>query len=204
MDVLLIATNNPGKLREMQALFADYPGRPLRLVTPADLDLDLDVTEDGQTYAENAIKKAQAFSAARLVLALADDSGLEVDALDGRPGLYSARFTGSHAASDAERRSALLQELRGQPQPWTARFCCAAALALPDGSVYTSQGVCEGEIIPQERGSQGFGYDPIFRVADPTFDGRTMAELSLPEKNRISHRARAVHGAFPILQKLLK
>ncbi len=196
MNQLLIATNNAGKMQEMQALL---DGLHAELVTPEDVGVDLNVTEDGKTYAENAEKKAIAFARASNLISLADDSGLEVEALGGAPGLYSARYTGTHAATDAERRAYLLQNLRGKPRPWLARFRAAVAIAVPRGSVQALDGECPGEIIPEERGTNGFGYDPIFFIPEL---GRTMAELDMDEKNRISHRARAVMKARPILDML--
>jgi XTP/dITP diphosphohydrolase len=196
MNRLLIATNNPGKMHEMQALLA---GLHAKLVTPADIGLDLNVTEDGKTYAENAEKKAIAFARASDLISLADDSGLEVDALNGAPGLHSARYTGSHGATDAERRAFLLENLRGKPRPWLARFRATVAIAVPRGSVQVLEGECPGEIIAEERGTNGFGYDPIFFIPEL---GRTMAELPMDVKNRISHRARAVLKARPILDML--
>ncbi len=196
MNKLLIATNNPRKMEEMQALLE---GLHAELVTPADVGVDLEVTEDGKTYAENAEKKAIAFARASGLISLADDSGLEVEALDGAPGLYSARYTGSHSATDAERRAYLLQKLRDKPRPWLARFHATVAVAIPHGSVQVLEGDCPGEIISEERGTNGFGYDPIFLFPEL---GRTMAELNMDEKNRISHRARAVMKARPILDML--
>ncbi len=196
MNKLLIATNNAGKMKEMQALLA---GLQAELVTPADVGIDLNVTEDGKTYAENAEKKAVAFARASNLISLADDSGLEVEALDGAPGLYSARYTGTHGATDAERRLFLLENLRGKPRPWLARFRATVAIAVPHGSVQVLEGDCAGEIINEERGTSGFGYDPIFFIPEL---GRTMAELDMEEKNRISHRARAVMKARPILDML--
>lgn len=193
---LLLATNNKGKLRELQAILADLP---LELVTPADINLDLDVFEDGATYAENASKKALAFAHASGLVCIADDSGLEVDALDGAPGLYSARYSSKPGASDADRRAYLLQNLNGKPRPWTARFRATVAIAGPEGSVQIAEGICPGEIIPEERGTGGFGYDPIFFMPEL---GQTMAELSDETKNRLSHRARAVQAAKPILMRL--
>ena len=196
MKKLLIATNNRGKMQEMQALLA---GLHAELVTPADVGIDLNVTEDDKTYAENAEKKAVAFARASNLISLADDSGLEVEALDGAPGLYSARYTGTHSATDGERRAYLLQNLRDQPRPWLARFRATVAIAVPHGSVQVLEGDCPGEIIAEERGNNGFGYDPIFFIPEL---GRTMAELDMDEKNRISHRARAVMKARPILDML--
>jgi XTP/dITP diphosphohydrolase len=186
MNKLLIATNNQGKLRELRA-------------TPADIRLELDVLEDGSTYAENAAKKAVAFQRTSGLACLADDSGLEVDALNGAPGLYSARYSSKPGASDADRRAYLLQNLGGKPRPWTARFRATVAIASPDGSVQIVEGTCSGEIVPEERGTGGFGYDPIFLLPEL---GLTMAELSEETKNRLSHRARAVQAAKPILMKL--
>lgn len=193
---LLIATNNRGKMAEIRALLA---GLEVSLVTPGDLGLDLEVPEQGQTYAENAAYKALAFAAASGLLSLADDSGLEVDALNGRPGLHSNRF-GPQPATDASRRRYLLEQLAGRPRPWTARFRATLALARPGSEVRLTEGICEGEIILEERGSNGFGYDPLFLIPGT---GRTMAELSMDEKNRLSHRARAVRNALPILRELL-
>jgi XTP/dITP diphosphohydrolase len=194
---LLLATNNPGKIAEMKALLG---GLDLDLLTPASLGLDLEVAEDGQTYAENAARKAEAFARLGGLAALADDSGLEVDALAGRPGLHSHRFAPQAGATDADRRAYLLQNLHGKPRPWTARFRATVAVAAPGRETRLAAGTCEGEIIPEERGTNGFGYDPIFLV--PEF-GRTMAELTMDEKNRLSHRARAVKNAIPILKEIL-
>ena len=199
MNKLLLATNNQGKLRELRAILADLP---LELVTPADIRLELDVPEDGSTYAENASKKALAFALASGLTALADDSGLEVDALDGAPGLHSARYSSKPGASDADRRAILLKNLRAAnaPRPWRARFLATVAIASPEGRVDFAEGTCPGEIIPEERGTGGFGYDPIFYIPELN---QTMAELGMEEKNRLSHRARAVMNAMPILKKLI-
>jgi len=196
MHSLLIATNNIGKVAEIKALLA---GLDLTLLTPHDLGLNLDVSEDGQTYAENASKKALAFAQAGGIAALADDSGLEVDALDGQPGLHSHRFCPIPNATDADRRRYLLERLHGKPRPWTAHFRATVAIAAPAGKVQLADGRCDGEIIPQERGSNGFGYDPIFLIPEL---GRTMAELGMDEKNRLSHRARAIQNAIPILKTI--
>ena len=195
MKKLLIATTNKGKIRELHAML-DNLG--LELVTPTDLGLDLDVHEDGSTYVENAVKKAIAFANASGLTSLADDSGLEVDALGGAPGLYSARYSPKPGAKDADRRAFLLQNLHGKPRPWTARFRATVAVAGPGGGVEWAEGVCEGEIISEERGSGGFGYDPIFLLPEL---GQTMAELPEEIKNRLSHRAKAVQAALPILKR---
>ncbi|HPP64333.1 MAG TPA: RdgB/HAM1 family non-canonical purine NTP pyrophosphatase [Anaerolineales bacterium] len=195
---LLLATNNKGKLRELQAILADLP---LEILAPADIGLTLEVDEDGLTYAENAAKKAVAFQRASGLVCLADDSGLEVDALGGAPGLRSARYSSKPGATDRDRRMTLLQNLADKPRPWTARFRATMAVAGLDGSVEIAEGICEGEISPEERGSGGFGYDPVFFI--PEF-GRTMAELPEETKNRLSHRARAAQAARPILARLLR
>jgi XTP/dITP diphosphohydrolase len=198
MKQLLIATNNRGKIKELQDLLKDTG---IELLTPAQIDLDLDVVEDGATYAENATKKAVAFARASGRISLADDSGLEVDALDGAPGLYSARYGSASGVklSDAGRRAFLIQNLQDKPRPWTARFHATIAIALPNGQTYLAEGFCEGQIIPEERGTGGFGYDPIFLLSELE---KTMAELSMAEKNRLSHRARAVMNGKVILQRL--
>ncbi len=193
---LLIATNNKGKLDEIRALLNE--GR-IQLVMPSDINLNLEVNEDGQTYAENAEKKAIAFAQASGLISLADDSGLEVDALGGAPGLYSARYSSKPGATDSDRRAYLLKNLQGKPHPWIARFRATIAIAIPNRGVRISYGECAGEIISEERGTGGFGYDPIFLIPEI---GRTMAELSLDEKNRLSHRARAVINAKPFLSQI--
>jgi XTP/dITP diphosphohydrolase len=194
MDSLLIGSENRGKLREIRSILTDLP---VVLVLPVDLKINLDVAENGLTYAENAVLKARAYQEVSGLVTLADDSGLEVDALDGRPGLHSHRFSPLPHASDADRRAHLLQLLAVIPQPWTARFRCAVAVAVPDGRLFVVHGECPGEIIPVERGHHGFGYDPVFYL--PEY-GATMAELDSEVKNRISHRARAVQAALPLLR----
>jgi len=209
MHRLLIATNNKGKVKEIQDLLK---GMDVELITPAQINLELDAIEDGKTYAENATKKAIAFANASNLISLADDSGLEVDTLDGEPGLYSARYGSSHSlplnsknlggaggGSDAERRQYLLQRLQDKPRPWRARFRAVIAIAKPGDKVQLTEGTCDGEIIPEERGTNGFGYDPIFLLPEL---GKTMAELSMDEKNRLSHRAKAVMKAKGTLNTL--
>ena len=205
MKKILISTNNQGKVRELQDLLK---GLEVELVTPADLKLNLDVEEDGTTYVENATKKAVAFAQASGLIALADDSGLEVDALDGAPGLHSARYAPPHfqgkwrgrgGLTDADRRAYMLENLKSKPRPWKAHFHATIAIAI-DGRVELAEGNCHGEIIPEERGDNGFGYDPIFFI--PEFN-QTMAELDLETKNRISHRAKAVMNALPILKGII-
>lgn len=195
---LMLGTSNQGKIREFRSLLE---GLDIELYKPVEELLDLNITEDGETYRENAVIKAKAYAQAAGMWALADDTGLEVDALDGAPGLRSARYLSTPNATDADRRSYLLENLRDKPTPWTARFRCVVALAHPDGLDFTAQGTCSGQIIPEERGDHGFGYDSIFLVLAK---GRTMAELDLEEKNEISHRARAVRNLIPHLKDLME
>jgi len=193
MTRLLLASRNPGKLRELRELLA-----PLRveILTPEALGLGPQVEETGDTYLENARLKARSLALETGEWTLADDTGLEVAALGGAPGLHSARF----GASDADRRERLLALLAAEPRPWTARFCCAVVLSSPNGECDQAWGECAGEIVPQARGQGGFGYDPIFEVAA---SGQTMAELSLEAKNRLSHRARAIQTLRPVLVERL-
>ena len=197
MRQILIATQNKGKLIEIKALLDDVH---LELVTPDMTGIRLTVEEDGLTYQENAEKKARAYADASGLLSVADDSGLEVEALDGQPGLHSARFSSKPGATDADRRSYLLKLLTAYPKPWMAQFRCIAAVHDPEGALHFSEGVCPGMIIPEERGEYGFGYDPIFQVNG---SDKTMAELSMEEKNCLSHRARAITAIKPILFQLL-
>ncbi len=197
MNKLLIATNNNGKVQELQELLKVLG---IQIITPSQINLELEVVEDGMDYAENAGKKAVAFAAASGLPSLADDSGLEVDALGRAPGLYSARYSPKPAANDADRRAFLLQNLSDKPRPWKAHFHATVAIATPIGEVEFAEGNCFGEIIPDERGTGGFGYDPIFFIAELN---QTMAELGMEEKNRLSHRARAVMNAMPILKKMI-
>jgi len=196
MNKLLIATNNRGKVKELQDLLKDTG---IKLVTPADINLILEVEEDGKDYTENASKKAIAFASASALASLADDSGLEVEALGGAPGLYSARYYPKPGANDADRRAFLLQNLQNEPRPWKAHFHATIAIAMPTGEMEVVEGNCFGEIIPEERGTGGFGYDPVFFFPELN---QTMAELDMEQKNRISHRALAVMNAIPILKKL--
>ena len=199
MKPILIATTNRGKIVELCDLLPGF-----QLLTPAEISLDMDVEETGSTYAENAALKASAFCRASGLIALADDSGLEVDALNGAPGLYSARFSPKPGATDADRRALLIERLAGYPRPWLAHFHCTVAIAVPGPDnplIHFASGDCPGEIIPIERGSNGFGYDPIFQLSEL---GHTMAELTRDEKNKLSHRALAVTAAIPLLERLLR
>lgn len=197
MIKLLVATNNLGKVREYEALLKELP---LTLTYPAQESIDIEVEETDSTFAENARLKAMAYARASGLLTLADDSGLEVDALGGEPGTRSARYAGQ-GASDEDRYRLLLSKL--EEVPWerrTARFRCVIAVATPQGEVRTAEGICEGAIAFEPRGEYGFGYDPVFYMPE---HGQTMAELEPDIKNRISHRAQAAEGAGRILQELL-
>lgn len=193
---LLIATSNPGKLREIGDLLDISE---LIIVDPGMIGIRSQVEETGSQYADNARLKASISARTSGIWTLADDSGLEVDVLGGAPGLHSARL-GGPGSSDALRRRLLLEKLHPHPQPWAARFRCVVALASPEGEVDLAEGTCLGEIIATERGSAGFGYDPIFLVQGTD---HTMAELSLEEKNRLSHRAKAIKALLPTLKKRL-
>jgi non-canonical purine NTP pyrophosphatase (RdgB/HAM1 family) len=192
---LILATHNEGKRREWAALL---DGLDLTVLLPEEAGITVEVEETGDTYVENALLKARALVEASGLPALADDSGLEVDALDGAPGVRSARF---HPGSDEVRYVALLAALEGVGEEARgARFRCVAALALPDGRTYTAEGVCEGVIAESPSGEEGFGYDPVFFLPE---SGKTMAALEFDEKNRISHRARAAQAMRAILAEVL-
>lgn len=196
MPKLLLATANQGKLRELRSLLCDLP---YELVTPPEIGISIRVDEIGNSLEENARLKATIFAAKSQLLTLADDSGLEVDALGGQPGVLSARYAGE-TASDSERISYLLSRLKGVPweKRW-AQFKCVIATSTPDGEVELCSGDCLGIITFTPRGEQGFGYDPVFYL--PKLD-KTMAELPLKLKNRVSHRGKAARKAFTILERL--
>lgn len=197
MKRLVLATRNKNKVRELGVLLADlgvevvsldaYPGLP-------------EIPEEGATFTENAVFKAAQVSRLTGEVALADDSGLEVDALDGRPGVYSARFAGEPASDKANNTKLIAMLEAVPPAQRTARFRCVMALAVPGGEVRTAEGVSEGLIIPEPRGENGFGYDPLFYV--PEYD-RTFAELPLDVKNRISHRGRALAKVKTLVREAL-
>jgi len=190
---LVLATRNRHKGAELAALLSDLG---IRIRTLDEFPGTPDVVEDGATCEANAIKKAQEIAAATGLPAVADDTGLEVDALDGRPGVYAARYAGEHATYEANCRK-LLQELKGVPhEKRTARFITVAAVALPSDGVRVTTGELRGLISETPAGSKGFGYDPVFFV--PAL-GKTLAELSADEKNRISHRAKAFAQVRAIL-----
>ncbi len=195
---LIVASSNPHKLREFREIFA---GLPYDLVSPEDLGLDVAVEETGSTFAENAVLKALAYAEAAHMLALADDSGLEIDALGGEPGVYSSRWAGVDMPYP-ERFRILEAMLEGVPdQARTARYRCAVAIAepTPRGLYDVVEGTVEGRIGREPHGSGGFGYDPIFYVPEL---GSTFAEVPAEVKHRISHRARAAAKARESLARL--
>ena len=197
MPKLLLATNNQGKIAEFRYLL---DGCGWQLVTPADVGVQLDVEETGQTYLENATIKALAFARTSGLTSLADDSGLEVDALDGRPGILSARYAGVDL-TDGERVAALLDELAGVSEDArTARFRCVIVIATANGEVQSVEGTVEGRIAIEPRGENGFGYDPIFELPER---GLTVAELPASEKHAVSHRGVAARKARKLLENML-
>jgi XTP/dITP diphosphohydrolase len=194
MNALLLATTNRHKLDEFRAIFSHLP---FDLLSLADIQLDMDVEETGTTFWENAELKAHAYAQVSGMLSLADDSGLEIDALGGAPGVYSARFMGVDTSYE-ERFRAILEQLQGLPQEQrTARFRSVISLAEPSGYARSVEGVIEGVIADAPRGTNGFGYDPIFLL--PAL-GKTTAELSPEHKNRISHRGLAAVQARQLLE----
>ncbi|MFC1918570.1 RdgB/HAM1 family non-canonical purine NTP pyrophosphatase [Chloroflexota bacterium] len=195
MTKLLLATNNQDKVREYRSLLH---GLPLELVTLADQGITTVVDEVGESLEENAKLKAGLLAAESQLLALADDSGLEVDALGGEPGRLSARYAGE-GASDSDRVNYLLSRLKDVPcQKRTARFRCVIAVATPAGEVELCSGECQGVISFEPKGRYGFGYDPVFYLPGL---GKTMAELPMEIKNKLSHRGRAAGKVFQLLKK---
>ncbi len=198
---LVIATRNAGKVRELADLLADLE---VRLLSLADFPELPEIPEEGDTFAANAAAKARKVTALTGLPALADDSGLEVAALGGRPGVYSARYAADRTAprppSDEDNWRKLLEELEGvPPERRQARFVCEIALALPDGRLFRATGDCPGLIASQPRGHEGFGYDPVFWLPELS---ATMAELGLAVKNRLSHRAKALEQVREIIRRL--
>jgi XTP/dITP diphosphohydrolase len=194
---LLVATHNPGKMREYRQLLQDVP---LDLVSLDDLGIAEDVDETGNTFAENAWLKAHTYARLSGLLTLSDDSGLEVDALGGEPGIHSARYGGDSCATDEDRVKLLLSKL--EQVPWdqrTARFRCVIAVDGLAGRQVSVVGSVAGMIQYEPRGDEGFGYDPVFYL--PSYQ-QTMAQLPLAEKNRISHRSDAARKSVEILKKL--
>jgi XTP/dITP diphosphohydrolase len=198
---LVLATSNRGKLREFQRLLE---GAGFELVTPADVGIDWHVEETGASFEENARLKAIDAARATGLPAFADDSGLEVDHLDGRPGIFSARYAGGDrtdgSLTEREQCEMILREMHGVPdEQRSARFRCVIAIATPDGAVRTVDGVFEGRIAHEIRGAGGFGYDPIFQLPSR---GVTSAQLSPEEKDALSHRGQAARKAVPILRSM--
>ncbi len=192
---LLLATNNRGKVDEYRRLLKDIP---FELVTLADAGITAEVDEVGESLEENARLKATVLAGRSGLLAIADDSGLEVDALGGEPGRLSARYAGE-GASDKDRINYLLSRLKDVPwEKRTARFRCVIAVATPSGEVVLCAGECRGLITLESKGSQGFGYDPIFYLPEL---GKTMAELPMEVKNQISHRGQAARKAYQVLNR---
>ncbi|GAA1177063.1 RdgB/HAM1 family non-canonical purine NTP pyrophosphatase [Streptomyces hebeiensis] len=199
MTRLILATRNAGKITELEAILADA-GLPHDLVGAAAYPDVPDVKETGVTFAENALLKAHALAAATGLPAVADDSGLCVDVLNGAPGIFSARWAGSHGDDRANLDLLLAQLGDIAPPHRSAHFACAAALALPDGTERVVEGRLEGTLRTAPSGTNGFGYDPILQ---PTGETRTCAELSPAEKNAISHRGKAFRALVPVIRELL-
>ena len=192
----VLATHNPGKLKEMEDILARFG---VEVVSPKDLGLTVDVEETGTTFAENAMLKAKAICAAAKLPAIADDSGLCVDALNGGPGVYSARY-GGEGLDDNGRYMLLLNSMRGQPTR-AAHFACAIACAFPNGDELTAEGRCDGTIAFAPMGEGGFGYDPVFFVPELK---KTFGQLTAEEKSAISHRGRALVAFVEKLETYLK
>ena len=195
LDKIIFATGNKDKVKEIQMILADLGAE---VVTMKDAGISIDIEENGATYEENAMIKARAVAAYTNAVVMADDSGLEIDYLNKEPGVYSARYLGEDTSYRIKNAN-LIERLDGVPdEKRTARFVCAIAAVLPDGTELTSRGVIEGRIGYEERGANGFGYDPIFFV--PEF-GKTTAELSEEEKNQVSHRGNALRFMKEELKK---
>lgn len=193
MRTLVLASNNDHKLRELSGMI----GGRMRVLSMREAGFDEEIDECGKTFAENAQIKARAVARATGYCALGDDSGLSVDALDGEPGVYSARYAGEHG-DDAANNALLIEKMRDvPPEKRTAHFVCSVALCLPNGECTVEEGVCAGQIIDTPRGNGGFGYDPYFEVGDLTF-----AQMQAEEKNRVSHRAKAMAQMLPHLESL--
>ncbi len=193
-ECFVLASHNKAKLTEMRDILGELG---IRVISQAEAGVDVEPEETGTTFEENARIKAKAVMEACRLPAVADDSGLMVDALGGAPGVYSARYGGGHDRTDAQRNALLLKNLENEEQR-SAKFVSVIAVAWPDGRVITARGEVHGEIAREERGCNGFGYDPLFLLPD----GRHMAELSSEEKNSISHRGNALRELKRILTEL--
>ena len=193
---VVLASNNQNKLREMKAILEPLGWEILRM---SDIGLSVDPDENGETFEENSKIKAVAVMEAAGLPAIADDSGVEVDALQGAPGVYSARYGGDLCPDDKARNQYLLKNMEDVPDGQrTGRFVSVITMAMPDGTVYSARGTLEGEILREEKGDGGFGYDPLFFI--PT-ENMTMAELTAERKNQISHRAVALRNFVDIIKK---
>ncbi len=187
MEKLVVATKNKGKITEIKEVLKHMP---FEVLSMGDMDITIDVVEDGKTFEENSLKKAIEICRISNTIVIADDSGIEVDYLEGAPGIYSARFGGPEA-TDEDRNYKLLDMLKGVPfEKRTARFVCAIAVAFPDGRSFVVRDTCEGYVDTECRGDNGFGYDPLFHIHEY---GKSMAEISMDVKNKISHRAKALN-----------
>ena len=195
-EKFVLASHNPGKIKEMSAILAQFG---VEVVSPKELGITVDVEETGTTFAENAMLKAKAICAASGLPAIADDSGLCVDALNGGPGVYSARY-GGEGLDDKGRYTLLLNSLRGQTTR-AAHFACAIACAFPNGDTLTAEGRCDGTIAFAPMGEGGFGYDPVFFVPEKA---KTFGQLTAEEKSAISHRGRALESFVGKLETYLK
>lgn len=192
---LIVATKNKGKLKEIREILDG-----VEVIGLCDLPLSLDIVEDGSTFEENALKKAEVLMRELSAPVLADDSGLEVDALGGRPGVFSARYAGENA-SDEDNMNKLLDELGNTPTDQRgARFVCVMCLVTPDGKHYTARGETKGRILNAPQGENGFGYDPLFYNEEYA---KTFAQLSSDEKNELSHRGRALRQMHELLKQVL-
>lgn len=195
--LLILATRNKGKIEEMKTMLSEYG---IEVKGVSDYPECPEVEEDGDTFQQNAIKKAETIANILGIPALADDSGLEVDPLEGRPGVYSARFAGPNA-TDGDNIRKLIESLKDVPAgDRSARFRCVLALAVPGKNTWTSEGTCEGHIVLEPKGTEGFGYDPVFYLPEK---GKTMAQLTKDEKNQISHRGKAVRQFLREVASLL-
>lgn len=192
---IVFATGNQGKMHEIRQILGDME---LEAVSMKEAGIDLDIVEDGTTFEENAVIKAKAVAAYTDAIVLADDSGLEIEYLNNEPGIYSARYMGADTPYSVKNQS-FIDRLKGVPdEQRTARFVCVIAAAMPDGEVFTTKGVIEGRIAQEEKGENGFGFDPIFYV--PEY-GCTTAQLSEEQKNAISHRGKALEAMKEELRK---
>lgn len=196
MDKIVFATANEGKVKEIKEILKDFP---IEVVSMKEMGITADIEEDGTTFEENSLIKARALSKLTGLPALADDSGLEVDYLNGEPGIYSARYLGRDTDYDYKNNYIINKLSEAQDKERSARFVCVISLVLPDGREFVERGVVEGLIGYEQKGENGFGYDPIFYL--PEY-GKTSAELSPEEKNKISHRGKALSAMKKLIMDL--